>query len=268
MEPKKLNLGVKLYGIIELTMPIEGSIESNNTVPLDTTADIEYTVLGDAYYDAPTSYYYDVCAFKKVYYLKVGSCKAIRSESGPLNSSCTAKGGWNRVFNDNVKSTYLYKVHNTSVVVGSPNPLTTYYYITYEDFQSIQYKLKLITDKSYGGIAFDGMVDACGDMINAVESIFPLNGSIIPLGGSNPPSNGSGNSSGTDAKSIFIIIIVILIFSGCCGGGGKAYYNKRANKGSRENSQDLTPFRATQESVLVVASCTTVTSHTSHIVAR
>ncbi|RHZ81506.1 hypothetical protein Glove_120g80 [Diversispora epigaea] len=223
VEPKKLILGVVLYGVIELTMPIEGNLESNSTAPLDITADIKYSVFGGSFssdYDA-TSSYYDVCSFKEVYYLNVGSCQAIRSKSGPLLSSCTAQNGWTRVFDDNVKSTYLYKVYNTSLVVGSPNPLTTYYYVTYEDSQSIQHKLKLITDKSYGGIALDGMEDGCEDMISAVESIFPLDGF-------NPPNTSTG--SGTNALSVIIIIIVCLVFCGCCGGGGKVYYDKYGNQ--------------------------------------
>ncbi|CAG8758956.1 11739_t:CDS:2, partial [Racocetra fulgida] len=218
MDPKKLILGVAVYGVVEFTRPIEGSLENNNTVPLDTTVDIKSSVFGAIFSsdESATVSYYDVCSFKEIYYLNVGSCQAIRSKTGPLSSSCTAQNGWTRVFDSNVKSTYLFKVYNTSVVVGSPNPLTTYYYVTYEDSQSIQHKLKLIIDKSYGGIALDGVGIGCEDMIRAVESIFPLNGY-------NPPST----SSEVNPLLAALVAIACLLF--CCGGGG-VYYDKYGRK--------------------------------------
>ncbi|CAG8611225.1 6590_t:CDS:2, partial [Diversispora eburnea] len=215
VESKKLILGVSLYGVIELTMPMEGSLESNRTVPLDTTANIKYSVFDS--YSYSTSSYYDTCSFLEVDYLNLGSCAVIRSKNGPLSSSCTAQNGWTRVFDDNVKSTYLYKVYNTSVVVGSPNPLTTYYYVTYEDSQSIQHKLKLIIDKSYGGIALYGLGDSCDDIISSVDSIFTLEGF-------DPPK------SGMSTLSIILVVIGCIIFIVIAGGGGTIYVDKRGRK--------------------------------------
>ncbi|CAG8536488.1 9152_t:CDS:2, partial [Racocetra persica] len=221
VDPKKLILGVAAYGIVELTKAIDGSLDNNNTVPLDTTVDIKAFVFDatSSSDNSSTASYYDVCSFKEVYYLNVGSCLAIRSKTGPLSSSCTAQNGWTRVFDSNVKSTYIFKVYNTSVVVGSPNPLTTYYYVTYEDFQSIQYKLKLIIDKSYGGIALDGLGIGCDDMIRAVESIFPVDGY-------NPPPGPSSNSN-VDPLSAILVALACLVF--CCGGGGY-YYDQYGRK--------------------------------------
>ncbi|CAG8788185.1 5868_t:CDS:2 [Gigaspora margarita] len=74
-------------------------------------------------------------------------------------------------------------------LTGSPTPLYEYYYISYEDPQSIQYKLKLIINSSYGGITISDLyADSSNREINGVSS-----------------------------PSIYTTIMAILIILCCCG---------------------------------------------------
>jgi hypothetical protein len=212
VDPNKLILGVRLHGIIELTESIEGNLENNSTVPRDSNTTISKSVIGEPYRSSALPYI-DACTFKEDYSLKVGSCSAIRSTKGPLINSCTAGNGWTRKFDSNSNSTFLYKVSNTSLVVGSPTPLSKYFYITYEDSQSIQYKTQIIVEKTYGGIALSGLTDGCDDIIHSINA-------ILPVSGFSPPPK---PKSSTSTSSVIIVVIVCLVL--CCGGfGGKKYY--------------------------------------------
>src|SRR4051794_8644681 len=205
VNPNKLVLGVRLDGIIELTMPVEGNLENNSIVPRDSNATISKSVIGEPYKQS-ASPYIDACTFQEDPSLRVGSCFALRSiREAPLINSCTAGNEWTRKFDSSSNSTFLYKVSNTSVVVGSPTPLSKYFYITYEDSQSIQYKAQIIVEKSYGGIAMSGLTDGCDDIIYSMNSIFPATGF------SPPPKS----KSGTSTASIIIVVIVLVLL--CCG---------------------------------------------------
>ena len=177
MDPKKLVLGISSDSIIELTVPIDKDLSINGTVPRDVNATILSTVFDqytNSMKDDYLSPYTNRCTFSADYSLRVASCFAMRSVGSPLNSSCTASSGWTRKFDVSYNATYLYSLYNTSLVVGSSQPLSRYYYVTYEDYQSIQYKLKLIIDNTYGGIAFSSITYDCNDLINAVTSIFSV----------------------------------------------------------------------------------------------
>ena len=205
----KLVLGVRLQGIIELTRPTEVNLESNSAVPRDSSATILTSVIGDA------SPYIDACTFQEDPSLKVGSCSALRSaEEGPLVNSCTAGNGWTRKFDPKFNSTFLYKVSNTSLEVGSSKPLSRYFYITYEDSQTIQYKTQIIMDNSYGGIAMLGLTEGCDDVISSINA-------IVPVAGFSPPPE---KSSGTDAGSVALVILgVLILFGGGCFAKKKKY---------------------------------------------
>src|SRR5439155_23717248 len=94
--------------------------------------------------------YMDQCTFKENHSLRVGSCFSMRSICSSLNSSCTKSSNWTRKFDTSYNATYLYSLYNTTLAKSSSTPLSRYYYVTYEDYQSIQYKLKLIIDNTYG----------------------------------------------------------------------------------------------------------------------
>jgi len=110
-------------------------------------------------------------------------------------------------------------------VIGSPTPLSRYYYVTYEDYQSIQYKLKLIIDNKYGGISFSSLTDGCDDLMNVVMSIFPITGYSPPhithsFGYPSPtqsrisPSNYSNNNNSSSSPVLRNIIIAIVVIIG------------------------------------------------------
>jgi hypothetical protein len=102
-------------------------------------------------------------------------------------------------------------------VVGSPTPLSEYFYITYEDSQSIQYKAQIIIEKSYGGIAMSDLTDGCDDIVHAINAIFPVPGFSPPPEPESEPYSSKGFP--------FIIIIVVIIFVIIiCGAGGTTYY--------------------------------------------
>ena len=184
LNPKKLNLGISSDIIVELTVPVKDSLSINGTVPRDVNATIPSNVFvpyNDSARDSYLKPYTDRCTFKENDSLGVGSCFTIRSANGPLYDSCTSSNSnWTRVFDVSYNATFLYSLYNTSLVIGSPTPLSRYYYVTYEDYQSIQYKLKLIIDNKYGGISFSSLTDGCDDLMNVVMSIFPITGYSPP----------------------------------------------------------------------------------------
>ncbi|CAG8775702.1 14564_t:CDS:2 [Gigaspora margarita] len=111
----------------------------------------------------------------------------MRQQTGPLINSCNAKNEWIRKFDSNTSTTYIYESGASSLVAGSPTPLYEYYYISYEDPQTIQYKLKLIINSSYGDSS------------------------------DSKSSNGNLFSNGVSSPSIYTIIMAILIILCCCG---------------------------------------------------
>src|SRR2546421_4145078 len=175
VDPKKLVLGISSDSIIELTAPIKEDLAINGTVPRDINVTIPSTIFDPYTNSSNDNYprpYMEQCTFKEDHSLRVGSCFAMRLVGNSLNnnSSYTKKSNWTRKFDTSYNATYLYSLYNTTLATSSSTPLSRYYYVSYEDYQSIQYKLKLIIDNTYGGIAFSSITYDCNDLINAVTS--------------------------------------------------------------------------------------------------
>ncbi|CAG8574252.1 9105_t:CDS:2 [Dentiscutata erythropus] len=163
----KLNLGVDLYGVIELTAPVGlGSLNNSQTIPRNLT-NAPFTPSYSS--DPPIQLFYDKCSFTLVNSIQLYPWYFMRQQTGPLINTCTAGIGWTRKFDSETSTTYLYKV-------SSATPVYEYVYVSYEDPQSIQYKLKLITNSSYGGIAISDLyADSSNEeMLNAITSVFPI----------------------------------------------------------------------------------------------
>ncbi|CAG8530335.1 6680_t:CDS:2 [Dentiscutata erythropus] len=209
----KLNLGVDFYGVIELTAPVDlGSLDNNQTIPRNLTT----APFATSYSSDPSIYlFYDKCSFtldKSIqlypwYFMRLQTGQ----QTGPLINSCTAGNGWARKFDSETSTTYLYKVSSDSLVVGSPTPVYVYDYVSYEDPQSIQYKLKLITNNSYGGIAISDLYADSSDneMLNTITSVFPVSYR-------NVTSSNNSSSSGLSIITSIIVALVILCCCGCC----------------------------------------------------
>src|SRR6266511_3886694 len=207
VDPKKLVLGISSNSIIELTVPIkEIDLSFNSTVPRDINSTIPST---NFMKDNNLNTYTDRCTFKEDYSLRVSSCLEMRSvDDGPLSGSCTANSSsnWTRKFDIGSNVTYLYSV------VDSSEPLSRYYYVTYEDYQSIQYKFKLIIDNSYGGISLSPLTDGCDDLVNAVTSIFPITRYSPPLYDSTGFPSNSNSDTITVIGIVIPIVVVVFIF--------------------------------------------------------
>ncbi|CAG8626728.1 10062_t:CDS:2, partial [Racocetra fulgida] len=200
IKPAKLNLGVDFYGIVELTAPVDlGSLDNNQIIPRNLTK----LPLDTSYSSDPSIYlFYDKCSFTLDMSIQLYPWYFMRLETGPLINTCTAGNGWARKFDSDTSTTYLYKVNSDSLVVGSYE----YYYVSYEDPQSIQYKLKLIADSSYGGIAILDLYADSNDkeMLSVITSAFPaFNNNITD------PSNNSSSGLST----VEIILIIVLVFA-------------------------------------------------------
>ncbi|CAG8746897.1 36446_t:CDS:2, partial [Gigaspora margarita] len=197
INPAKLNLGVDFYGVIELTAPVDlGSLDNNQIISRNLTT----APFATSYSSDPSIYlFYDKCTFTLDKSIQLYPWYFMRQQSGPLTNTCTTGNGWARKFDSETSTTYLYKVSSNSLVVGSPTPVYVYYYISYEDPQSIQYKLKLITNNSYGGIAISDLYadSSNAEMLNVITSIFPV---------SYRNSTNSSNSSSVSGSTIGTIV--------------------------------------------------------------
>ncbi|RIB06116.1 Glycoside Hydrolase Family 18 protein [Gigaspora rosea] len=219
VKPSKLNLGVDFYGIIELTTPIDmGSLDNNQIAPRNLIK-APFTTLYPS-----IDYFYDKCSFQMINSIQLYPWYYMKQQSGPLINSCKAKNEWIRKFDSSTSTTYLYKSGASSLVTGSPTPLYEYYYISYEDPQSIQYKLKLIINSSYGGIAISDIYADSSDkeMLSVITSVFPVSyrniGSTFNNGNNNSKnSNVNQFSNDVSSSSIYTIIMTILIILCCCG---------------------------------------------------
>ncbi|CAG8645926.1 1398_t:CDS:2, partial [Gigaspora rosea] len=174
INPAKLNLGVDFYGVIELTAPVDlGSLDNNQIIPRNLTT----APFATSYSSDPSVYlFYDKCTFTLDKSIQLYPWYFMRQQTGPLINTCTAGNGWTRKFDSEKSTTYLYKVSSNSQVINSTTPVYEYDYISYEDPQSIQYKLKLITNNSYGGIAISDLYADSSDaeMLNFITSVFPV----------------------------------------------------------------------------------------------
>ncbi|CAG8734781.1 15695_t:CDS:1, partial [Dentiscutata heterogama] len=161
--------------------------------------------------------FYDKCSFTLDNSIQLYPWYFMRlqtdQQTGPLINTCTAGNGWARKFDSETNTTYLYKVNSNSLVVGSPTPVYVYDYVSYEDPQSIQYKLKLITSNSYGGIAISDLYADSSDkeMLNTITSVFPVSYR-------NVTSSNYSSSSGPSIITIIIVVLVIICCCGCCYG--------------------------------------------------
>ncbi|RIB27232.1 Glycoside Hydrolase Family 18 protein [Gigaspora rosea] len=213
INPAKLNLGVDFYGVIELTALVDlGSLDNNKIIPRNLTT----APFATSYSSDPSDYlFYDKCTFTLDKSIQLYPWYFMRQQTGPLINTCTAGNGWTRKFDSETSTTYLYKVSSDSQVINSTTPVYEYNYISYEDPQSIQYKLKLITNNSYGGIAISDLYDDSSDaeMLNVIMSVFP-----VSYRNTSNSSSLSGSSSITIITIITIIaiIVAVIVFLCCC----------------------------------------------------
>ncbi|CAG8641583.1 20686_t:CDS:2 [Cetraspora pellucida] len=207
VKPAKLNLGVDFSGVVELTAPVDlGSLDNSQTIPRNLTKAPFIT----SYNSDPSIYlFYDKCSFTLDHSIQLYPWYFMRQETGQLIDTCTTGNGWARKFDSETSTTYLYKVSSNSSVVGSPISVYEYDYVSYEDPQSIQYKLRLIADNSYGGIAISDLYADSSDkeMLNAIVSAFPIS-----------YNNVTDSSNNGLSRSLIITIIVVVLVCFCfCG---------------------------------------------------
>ncbi|CAG8627941.1 3087_t:CDS:2, partial [Scutellospora calospora] len=184
LNKSKLVLGVDFGGIVE-------GFSSNNIGDIDNRV---FTILNIQSSDFADEIISDSCGTFASWSWKNLSSQLL----SPCYTNTTTSSEWVRVFDNKTKQPYIYKQ-----ITSQPNQ---YYYVSYEDFQSLSAKLVFIHNNNLSGIAIS---DVTKDSSNMTLTNF------IASGNPNSPNNLPGNSSQTPkAENVKTTVVAMFDYMG------------------------------------------------------
>ncbi|KAF0352150.1 hypothetical protein F8M41_015287 [Gigaspora margarita] len=214
IDKSKLVLGIELGGIIETITPINFGIGINNT----DIANQNFAILPDQNITFPSSLIDEniidpckVTSYAHLQWKNLTSLLALPCYSNPIQGS-----GWNYGFDNKSQQSYLFQ----RILSGSFQ--NYFYYISYEDYRSLNAKFDLIKRNNLSGIAIPDITKDYSQLMNFI--------STDSLPGNSTHSTFTPSPAFNNTSAIVGGVLGAVIFVGSIAAAGFMFYRKHIAK--------------------------------------
>ncbi|CAG8740256.1 18375_t:CDS:2, partial [Gigaspora margarita] len=200
----KLVLGIELGGIIEAISPKnpnfnDADIANQNFTILNQKITFPSSLLIDENITDPCK----VTSYAHLQWKNLTSLLAPPCYSNPIQGS-----GWNYSFDNKSQQSYFFQRIQTPILLNLQN---YYYYISYEDYQSLNAKFDLIKKNNLAGIAIPDITKDYSQLMNFISTGSPPGNPTQPksTSTSSPEQSTTSNNTGVIVGGVLGAVIFV-----------------------------------------------------------